>query len=109
MRASEFQNRVDGVGWPGSVDLDPRRRKGWIRHGGEQRHVVPVLGRSDAVERLVRRVMVGDKQHLGEPELHAGFLRRHQVPVMDGSKVPPITPMRATLTSYSWKGGELKS
>src|SRR5437016_1284010 len=26
-----------------------------------------------------------------------------------GSKVPPITPIRATLTSYNWNVGELKS
>jgi len=74
---------VHGVGRALVVDLQPADREGWVRGGGDQRHLVAVLGRGHP-ERLLPGLAGGHEHHAVEAELPAGLLGGDEVTVVDG-------------------------
>src|SRR6266508_1038983 len=74
---------VDGVGRPWVVDLGAADRERGIGCGGDQGHLVAVLGWAHA-HGLLPGLARGDEQHLVQLELPAGLFGGHQMAVVDG-------------------------
>ena len=81
----QIAQRVDGVGVAVPVDVDATHAELRIRRRRDDRHQVPVLGRTHrrVLAQLLPRAPGRDEDHLIQFKAMSDLARRHQVPVVD--------------------------
>lgn len=80
----EVSQRVHGVRHFFTVDVDPRDGKPRVGGGGDDRHEVPVLGRTDALPLLLPGPPGGDEDHFVESEPVGDLTGRNEVAMVNG-------------------------
>src|ERR1017187_3009080 len=81
---AQIAQRVDGVGGPGPVDVDPADAEPGVRRGGDHRHQVAVLGGRDGTEILLVRLAGRHEDDLVQREVVRDLAGGDQVTMMYG-------------------------